>query len=174
MRASRSSASGVDLISRNIDRQDRAADFSSCDVPLQTIVFYPSKNTVWLSQESGLFFETANSVHPRTQRTSGRSAMTIHPGRPSISDDELHKRFAPIFETIAAGAVARERSRTLPIEEIRLLKEASFGALRVPIEFGGLGTTLRQTFNLLIELAAADSNLPQAFWHTSTWSRTCS
>ncbi|MDH2400185.1 acyl-CoA dehydrogenase family protein [Bradyrhizobium sp. SSUT18] len=88
--------------------------------------------------------------------------MTIHPGRPSISDDELHKRFAPVFETIAAGAVARERSRTLPIEEIRLLKEASFGALRVPIEFGGLGATLRQTFDLLIELAAADSNLPQA------------
>ncbi|WFT94352.1 acyl-CoA dehydrogenase family protein [Bradyrhizobium barranii] len=88
--------------------------------------------------------------------------MTIQPGRPSISDDELQKRFAPIFETIAAGAVARERSRTLPIEEIRLLKEASFGALRVPIEFGGLGATLRQTFDLLIELAAADSNLPQA------------
>ncbi|TYL85837.1 acyl-CoA dehydrogenase [Bradyrhizobium cytisi] len=88
--------------------------------------------------------------------------MTIHPGRPSISDDELHKRFAPTFETIAAGAVARERGRTLPIEEIRLLKEASFGALRVPIEFGGLGATLRQTFDLLIELAAADSNLPQA------------
>ncbi|WP_314948149.1 acyl-CoA dehydrogenase family protein [Bradyrhizobium cosmicum] len=88
--------------------------------------------------------------------------MTIHPGRPSISNDELHKRFAPVFETIAAGAVARERSRTLPVEEIRLLKEASFGALRVPIEFGGLGATLRQTFDLLIELAAADSNLPQA------------
>ncbi|MCC8953569.1 acyl-CoA dehydrogenase family protein [Bradyrhizobium sp. Pear77] len=88
--------------------------------------------------------------------------MTIHPGRPSISDDALHKRFAPIFETIAAGAVARERNRTLPIEEIRLLKEAGFGALRVPIEFGGLGATLRQTFELLIELAAADSNLPQA------------
>ncbi|WP_210250887.1 acyl-CoA dehydrogenase family protein [Bradyrhizobium cytisi] len=58
--------------------------------------------------------------------------------------------------------MARERGRTLPIEEIRLLKEASFGALRVPIEFGGLGATLRQTFDLLIELAAADSNLPQA------------
>lgn len=88
--------------------------------------------------------------------------MTIHPGRPSISDDELHKRFAPVFETIAAGAVARERSRALPFDEVRLLKEAGFGALRVPIEFGGLGATLRQTFDLLIGLAAADSNLPQA------------
>ncbi|NEU96349.1 acyl-CoA dehydrogenase family protein [Bradyrhizobium uaiense] len=88
--------------------------------------------------------------------------MTIHPGILSISDDALHKRFAPIFETIAAGAVARERNRTLPIEEIRLLKEAGFGALRVPTDFGGLGATLHQTFELLIELAAADSNLPQA------------
>ncbi|RXG89176.1 hypothetical protein EAS62_31985 [Bradyrhizobium zhanjiangense] len=34
--------------------------------------------------------------------------------------------------------------------------------MRVPIEFGGLGAALRQTFDLLIALAATDSNLPQA------------
>ncbi|OKO75405.1 acyl-CoA dehydrogenase [Bradyrhizobium sp. NAS96.2] len=88
--------------------------------------------------------------------------MTIHIASPTKSDDELQTRFAPIFEMIAAGAVARERNRTLPFDEIRLLKEAGFGALRVPVEFGGLGATLRQTFDLLIGLAAADSNLPQA------------
>ncbi|WP_271528129.1 acyl-CoA dehydrogenase family protein [Bradyrhizobium sp. CCBAU 45389] len=43
-----------------------------------------------------------------------------------------------------------------------MLKEVGFGALRVPVEFGGLGASLRQTFDLLIALAAADSNLPQA------------
>jgi alkylation response protein AidB-like acyl-CoA dehydrogenase len=74
----------------------------------------------------------------------------------------LGARFAPVFEKIAAGAVDRERNRTLPLDEIRLLKESGFGALRVPIEFGGLGATLRQTFDLLIGLAAADSNLSQA------------
>ncbi|WP_050422366.1 acyl-CoA dehydrogenase family protein [Bradyrhizobium tropiciagri] len=88
--------------------------------------------------------------------------MTIHVANPTTSDNELETRFAPIFAKIAAGAVARERNRTLPFDEIRLLKEAGFGALRVPVEFGGLGATLRQTFDLLIGLAAADSNLPQA------------
>src|SRR5215475_10121558 len=89
--------------------------------------------------------------------------MTIHRLAASpVGDDELGGRFAPVFEKIAAGAVDRERNRTLPFDEIRLLKEAGFGALRVPVEFGGLGATLRQTFDLLIELAAADSNLPQA------------
>jgi alkylation response protein AidB-like acyl-CoA dehydrogenase len=89
--------------------------------------------------------------------------MTLHRLAASpVSDDELGARFAPVFEKIAAGAVDRERNRTLPFDEIRLLKEAGFGALRVPIEFGGLGATLHQTFDLLIGLAAADSNLSQA------------
>ena len=71
--------------------------------------------------------------------------MTFHQAAgPAIGDDELERRFAPVFAKIAAGAVARERERTLPFEEIGLLKEAGFGALRAPIEFGGLGATLRQ------------------------------
>ena len=79
-----------------------------------------------------------------------------------VRDDELEARFAPIFQKIAADAVDRERNRTLPFDEIRLLKEAGFGSLRVPKEYGGIGATLRQAFDLLIGLAAANSNLPQA------------
>jgi alkylation response protein AidB-like acyl-CoA dehydrogenase len=90
-------------------------------------------------------------------------SMALHQIADSpVNDEALGGRFAPIFARIAAGAVDRERSRTLPFEEIRLLKEAGFGALRVPKEFGGLGASLRQAFDLLIGLAAADSNLPQA------------
>jgi alkylation response protein AidB-like acyl-CoA dehydrogenase len=89
--------------------------------------------------------------------------VTAHrPINSGVRDNDLEKRFAPVFEAIAAGAVDRERNRTLPFKEIGLLKEAGFGALRVPAEFGGLGATLRQAFDLLIGLAAADSNLPQA------------
>jgi alkylation response protein AidB-like acyl-CoA dehydrogenase len=66
--------------------------------------------------------------------------MTLHRLAASpVSDDELGARFALIFEKIAAGAVDRERNRSLPFDEIRLLKEAGFGALRVPKEYGGLG-----------------------------------
>jgi alkylation response protein AidB-like acyl-CoA dehydrogenase len=88
------------------------------------------------------------------------TAARVHTS--SIGDDELTRRFAAVFKRIAADAVDRERDRTLPFEEVKLLAEAGFGALRVPVEYGGLGATLRQTFDLLIDLAAADSNLSQA------------
>ncbi|PJJ55168.1 acyl-CoA dehydrogenase family protein [Compostimonas suwonensis] len=78
------------------------------------------------------------------------------------SDAQLAERFGPVFERIAAGAVERERSRRLPYDEIGWLKEAGFGALRVPVEYGGIGASMSQTVALLIELGAADSNLPQA------------
>lgn len=74
----------------------------------------------------------------------------------------LAERFRPIFARIAEGAVERERERSLPYEPIRWLKEAGFGAVRVPREFGGAGASLPQLFQLLIELAEADSNVPQA------------
>lgn len=81
---------------------------------------------------------------------------------PSDNYERLATRFRPIFARIAAGAVEREQARTLPYEPIRWLKEAGFGAIRVPIAFGGLGATLPELFALLIELATADSNIPQA------------
>ncbi|WP_280233865.1 acyl-CoA dehydrogenase family protein [Nocardia cyriacigeorgica] len=80
----------------------------------------------------------------------------------SISDAELDATFGPVFDRIAAGAVEREIDRRLPHEEIGWLKAAGFGALRAPVEAGGFGVTVRQLFRLLIDLAAAESNLPQA------------
>ncbi|WP_413741130.1 acyl-CoA dehydrogenase family protein [Sodalis sp. RH15] len=75
---------------------------------------------------------------------------------------QLAARFRPIFSKIAAGAIDRESTRSLPTEPIRWLKEAGFGTLRIPKEQGGYGASLPQLFQLLIELAEADSNLPQA------------
>jgi alkylation response protein AidB-like acyl-CoA dehydrogenase len=76
--------------------------------------------------------------------------------------EAMASRFRPIFECIAKGALERERNRTLPHEPILWLKEAGFGAVRVPVQYGGAGASLPQLFQLLIELAAADSNIPQA------------
>lgn len=50
----------------------------------------------------------------------------------------------------------------MPYEQINWLKQAGFGALRVPVKFGGDGVSLPQLFQLLIELAKADSNIVQA------------
>jgi alkylation response protein AidB-like acyl-CoA dehydrogenase len=74
----------------------------------------------------------------------------------------LAARFRPVFARIAEGAREREHQRTLPAAPIQWLKEAGFGTLRIPQEKGGFGASLPQLFSLLIELAEADSNLPQA------------
>ncbi|MBW0274112.1 acyl-CoA dehydrogenase [Nocardia sp. MH4] len=78
------------------------------------------------------------------------------------ADSELDDVFRPLFDRIAEGAVARETDRELAHAEIAALRAARFGALRVPVEFGGYGASVRQLFRLLIDLAAAESNLPQA------------
>jgi len=74
---------------------------------------------------------------------------------------ELRARFSPILETIASGALDREQERSLPVAAVRALAEAGFGTVRIPVEKGGLGATIPQLTALLIDLAAADSNLPQ-------------
>lgn len=71
-------------------------------------------------------------------------------------------RFTTLFDDIRASAVERERERRLPFAEIAALRDAGFTALRVPVELGGGGASLPELFDLLIELAAADPNLPQA------------
>ena len=76
--------------------------------------------------------------------------------------EALANRFRPIFARIAEGALEREHARRLPHEQIQWLKEAGFGAVRVPREHGGGGATIPQLIQLLIELGEADSNLPQA------------
>lgn len=81
---------------------------------------------------------------------------------PSARYETLAERFRPIFAEIAAGAVERELGRELPVAEIAKLKQAGLGALRIPEAEGGLGATLPELANILIELSAADSNITQA------------
>ncbi|MBJ8554515.1 acyl-CoA dehydrogenase family protein [Acinetobacter bereziniae] len=76
--------------------------------------------------------------------------------------EKVAAKYRPIFEKIAEGTLAREQQRLLPYEQINWLKQAGFGALRVPVKFGGDGVSLPQLFQLLIELAKADSNIVQA------------
>ncbi|MDV5139690.1 acyl-CoA dehydrogenase family protein [Chimaeribacter arupi] len=74
----------------------------------------------------------------------------------------LAAHFRPVFARIAEGAREREHHRTLSVAPIQWLKEAGFGTVRIPQAKGGFGASLPQLSSLLIELAEADSNLPQA------------
>jgi alkylation response protein AidB-like acyl-CoA dehydrogenase len=78
-----------------------------------------------------------------------------------LSDRDLEARYRPIFQRIAKDAVRREQQRELPFEPVQWLGETGFGALRVPKAYGGAGATIPQLFRLLVELAEADSNIPQ-------------
>lgn len=78
-----------------------------------------------------------------------------------VSSADLREEYAPLFERVAAAAPRHERGGTAPHEEVRLLKKAGFGALRVPTADGGRGATIEEYFGLLLDLGAADSNLPQ-------------
>lgn len=99
--------------------------------------------------------------------TAFTRTSTTTTGTAAVTGSEFHyenaaARFRPIFDRIAAGASDREKDHQLPYAEIRELAAAGFGALRVPVSEGGFGASLPQLFRLLTELAAADSNIPQA------------
>lgn len=72
---------------------------------------------------------------------------------------ELLQRFSAVFARIAEGAREREQNRILPFEQVQWLKDAGFTALRVPESHGGSPVSHEHLFRLLIELAAADSNV---------------
>ncbi len=97
-----------------------------------------------------------------------------------MSADRLaaaRERFAPLFAEIAAGAARREAARDLPYDEVRGLAAAGFGAVRLPEADGGSGLSAGELVELLVDLAAADANLPQlwrnhiAFVEDRLWHR---
>jgi alkylation response protein AidB-like acyl-CoA dehydrogenase len=79
--------------------------------------------------------------------------------RPTADDEELRWTFQPIFDKIAADSLEREHGRVFPHEQVRWLNDAGFGTLRIPVEQGGFGASLEQTFLLLADLGAADANV---------------
>lgn len=94
--------------------------------------------------------------------TATAPRTTTAPDGVGYTDDQLDEIFAPVFARIAQDTVQREQGRVLAHDEVTALNEVRFGSLRVPVEFGGYGGSVRQLFRLLIDLAAAESNLPQA------------
>lgn len=100
--------------------------------------------------------------YPKVDDRTVMTAGTHTPPAAEANYEFLAARFRPIFDEIAKGASEREKTHELPREQIGKLVAAGFGALRVPVADGGSGASLPQLFRLLTELAAADSNIPQA------------
>jgi alkylation response protein AidB-like acyl-CoA dehydrogenase len=60
---------------------------------------------------------------------------------------------------IAVGAEERERERIAPYEQIGWIRDSGLSRLRLPLEQGGGGASLREFFETLIALAEADPNV---------------
>jgi len=80
---------------------------------------------------------------------------------PDLPNDDPRAALDEILGQIQARALQHERDRSLPYEEVAQLAAAGFGALRLPASEGGAGYRLTTLFDLLVDLAAADSNQPQ-------------
>jgi alkylation response protein AidB-like acyl-CoA dehydrogenase len=64
-----------------------------------------------------------------------------------------------LIDRIDAEVLDRERERRPPYREFELVREARLGALRLRVQDGGAGASLRELFEAVIELSAADPNL---------------
>lgn len=81
---------------------------------------------------------------------------------PTADYEKIAFRFRPIFKKIREKTEERENNRELLFEVVNWLKKEKFGAVRLPVEKGGLGASIVDLTELLTELAAADSNVTQS------------
>lgn len=81
---------------------------------------------------------------------TGVVTRPVSPGSPGLQ---------ALLARIAEGANQRERDRIAPFEQIQWIRDAGLGRLRIPVKEGGAGASVRELFQVVIDLAAADSNV---------------
>jgi alkylation response protein AidB-like acyl-CoA dehydrogenase len=77
----------------------------------------------------------------------------------SLRSDPRSPNLEALLKRIGEGASERERERILPFESIDLIRRARLGALRLPTEAGGAGSSIRELFEVVIRLGEADANV---------------
>lgn len=91
-------------------------------------------------------------------------AAAIAPVRYGTSEMEA------LLNAIGESATASKAAGNNPFAAIDLIRASRLGAIRVPIDEGGGGCTVREYFAMLMDLAAADSDVAQIvrvhYWFT--------
>jgi alkylation response protein AidB-like acyl-CoA dehydrogenase len=77
----------------------------------------------------------------------------------SLRSDPRSPNLEALLKRIGEGASERERERILPFESIDLIRRARLGALRLPTEADGAGSSIRELFEVVIRLGEADANV---------------
>lgn len=76
--------------------------------------------------------------------------------------------YVELLAHIGAGARERDLDDENPFDQVRALKEAGFGRLRLPESLGGAGLSVRQLFSAVIDVAQADPIVAHIF-RTHFW-----
>jgi alkylation response protein AidB-like acyl-CoA dehydrogenase len=92
------------------------------------------------------------STTSATDTTSTSTRDAVESAKTAIAD---------VADAIRHEAVDRELNNLSPEPRVRELAAAGLGRLRVPTEFGGLGADVTDLAEVLVNLAAADSNFVQ-------------
>lgn len=79
-----------------------------------------------------------------------------------LSRDAVLARLPALAAEVAKGAARRESERELPFAAFGLFRESGLGAVRIPVELGGPGGSLADVIEVIVTLAAADSNVSHA------------
>ncbi|MBB4139956.1 hypothetical protein [Microbacterium invictum] len=77
--------------------------------------------------------------------------------------EEFDRELDTLLIGVTARAADQERSGTLLRDDVAALQALGFGALRLPVESGGLGLSFEQYVERLIRVAAADSSLAHIY-----------
>ncbi|WP_028696103.1 acyl-CoA dehydrogenase family protein [Pseudomonas cremoricolorata] len=91
------------------------------------------------------------------------STFQRFPSQPPAADvATLKARVSALLPAIGAGAAQRERERQLPHAAIAQLAAAGVYTVRIPARHGGPGGSVSDVIELLLGIAAVDSNVAQA------------
>lgn len=95
--------------------------------------------------------------------TATRQGPPRRAARDGVDRADFQQDLERILVDVRAEAPARERRRSLLYDRVAELQAIGFGSLRLPVADGGGGHSLREFFQTLITVAAADSNLAHIF-----------
>lgn len=91
--------------------------------------------------------------------------MPVSQPQQSAANPRLQAALAALpalAKAIGEGAASREVRRELPFDGFALFRQSGLGRLRFPLEWGGLGGTLEDEFEVIATLAAHESNVAHA------------
>lgn len=164
-------AISVDLVPGRTIPRYVVIDGERKPIDLEVLHYVERPAELLLAELTDAGFEAFARLNTNTEAFGNSSLQVVR--KPAIGDaisvcDEgelttAREGVLAVVEGLAEGVTTRDLGRKLPREQVRAVMEAGFSLLRIPKELGGDGLTIPEWGDVLIEVAAADPNVLQAF-----------